>query len=236
MLQSMRRTKRKATTGYSRAKKKQLTSYSKPVLARNVIGRAGLGTMKVTKMVYVEKGLISTGTLGAAGFYQYRLNSIFDPNLTGVGRQPSTHDQMAVLFETYTVTQCDFKITFVNNLDNNSLVVGYYIADRSTTNTDVTVICEQGLTDWKIINRNTSGNTVAHFQGSVDIPKLMGFNKEQYISSSNYQTLFGANPADVAYVTLFAADSINGGSVTIPFFVELVYHVRLQGTQLIPAS
>ena len=55
---------------------------------------------------------------GAAGFptlYVFAANSVFDPNVTGIGHQPLYHDEMAALYQYYTVVGSRIKVTFSQN-------------------------------------------------------------------------------------------------------------------------
>lgn len=217
-------------------KSQNAVSFQKPVSGKAFIPRTGLGTQKWMKMIYADKvGIGSTPmAAGGTGFYQFRMNSIFDPDFSGTGHQPTTHDQMAVLFEDYTVTDCEFTVSFVNQ-GTDQYIVGCYITDRQETDIVASTIVEQGLTDWKHLS-TTNGQAVATFKGKVDISKLMGVTRSQYLANPRYDTVFGENPGDVAFLTLFATEAGSGSPIGIPIFVELVYTVRLTGTRLVPQS
>jgi len=229
--------KRKATSQKKRGYSKKRTTYNRPSIRRapNVSARTGQGTMIRVNMPYVEKVTMPVASLGAASVYQYRLNSIFDPNLTGVGHQPGAHDQYAQLFETYTVTGCAYKVSFASDADSPK-IVGVYISDREDTSTDITTMIEQGSCDWKHVSGQDGGIACAMFSGYVSLPKLMGLDYQNYISNPSYQTVFGSNPTDIGYLTLIAADSASASLGTVNTLIELTYYVRLQGTRLIPQS
>lgn len=52
--------------------------------------------------------------------YSFRLNSVFDPNVTGVGHQPRGHDQWATLYRRYLVHGCKYKIDFYAATDSTT--------------------------------------------------------------------------------------------------------------------
>lgn len=233
----MARTKRTASVmGKKKTSVAKKSRYITPVTGGSMSQRTGLGTLKTVTMTYVEKFNLDPGALGALANYQFRLNSIFDPNLTGVGHQPTPHDQLEPLFENYTVLSAAYKVSIVNNDTNNSIIGGVYISDRENVSTAVDVTLEQGCVDWKHISVAGGGNDIARFQGKVDIPALMGYTRNQYLTSPQFETLFGSNPADQAFLTVFVGDSAGDDPDFVRVVVELLMEVRLQGTKLIPQS
>ena len=63
-----------------------------------------------TALVYCDTKSLSPGT-GAAS-HIFRLNSINDPDYTGVGHQPAFHDKWATLYGNYKVVRTSWAITF----------------------------------------------------------------------------------------------------------------------------
>lgn len=220
-----------------RRKKIAKVSYAAPAIktSRRVTSRLGQGTQITVRMPYATKVSMPAATLGAASAYQFRLNSIFDPDYTGVGHQPGGHDQYAQIYETYCVTGVSFNISFANDNDAPN-IVGYYISDREDVSSDAVVMVEQGINEWKHIAGQDGGPANASFSGYVDLPKLMGYSYNDYVTNPNYQTVFGVNPADVGYITLWGTNIASGSLGNVYAFVELVYTVRLQGTRLVPQS
>lgn len=234
----MAKRKRKSLYG-SNSSKKQRTTYSSPAISMPsvVTPRSGLGTRKLVKMIYFEKGInLTTPAVGGATDYIFRLNSVFDPNSTGTGHQPLLHDQMAQVFERYCVIGCGYKVTFSNSSTSNRNVVGVYISDRVDTSSDFTLLIEQGSAQYKSLAVADSGQSIATFSGYVDLPKLMGQTKDAYIASSNYAVEFGVDPGDPGYLHCVAADISAGGGTVTTLAVELQMDVLCLGTKLIPQS
>ena len=44
-----------------------------------------------------------------------RLNSLFDPNLSGLGHQPRGFDQLMAVYEKYTVVAAKITVCYVSN-------------------------------------------------------------------------------------------------------------------------
>lgn len=233
--------KRKAPLylGRRRKVKKERTSYTAPAsaIARAVTPRSGFPTRSKVKMIYVTKNItMTTGALGAATYQTFRINSIHDFDLTGAGHQPTPHDQLEPIFEEYCVTRVSYKIGFSNASTTNRQLVGVYSSDREETSTNPEVPMEQGVVQWGMLSVSTAGYPNKMLSGTIDIPKLMGKTYAEYVTTREYITTFGSNPADVAYLHVFASDISSGGSTTISLVCEFVLDVVLFGTKLIPQS
>jgi len=63
----------------------------------------------------------------------FNSNDIYDPDYTGSGHQPRSHDQYALYYKYYRVTKCKFKaIFFWEETPSQSHAVGVYIDDNGT--------------------------------------------------------------------------------------------------------
>lgn len=62
----------------------------------------GFPKRQMVRLKYSDTMQLTPG-LASAAEYTYRCNSLFDPDSTGVGHQPRTFDQWALLYNKYTV-------------------------------------------------------------------------------------------------------------------------------------
>lgn len=60
---------------------------------------------------------IAASNLPAATVYSFRANSIYDPDLTGVGHQPRYHDQWSNFYERYMVVGSNITVKFLKDGD-----------------------------------------------------------------------------------------------------------------------
>lgn len=63
------------------------------------------------KQNYAETVLLGDGAL-TIPFQEYRTNSVWDPNQTGVGGQPNGYNKMANMYQNYIVKGCKYTVTF----------------------------------------------------------------------------------------------------------------------------
>lgn len=230
--------KRKAVTAASRAIAKR-ANYARPVVSRSVAPsrRTGFGNKAVINMIYAEKGInITSGALGVASFYSFRINSIQDFDLTGVGHQPTPHDQVEPLFEEYCVTGMRYQVSFANASASNRQIVGLYFSDQQATNTNVTTIMEQGQVSWHVLSTAAAGEPNCMFTGYVSLPTIMGKTYKEYSEDDQYQATFGANPTDTAYLHCFVADVGSSGSQVVTMAICAELTVELKGSKLVAQS
>ncbi len=95
--------------------------------------------LRLVKLRYKECIVYNPG-VGVVSTNTFSCNSIFDPNVTGVGHQPYGADQMALLYNTYRVLGSKLVIQFSCNAPTElAVIVGI------TKNTDSSLILTGGL-------------------------------------------------------------------------------------------
>jgi len=65
-----------------------------------------------------------SGTPGAAQIYRFRTNSLFDPDFTGTGHQPTAVDEMARFYQRYAVVSAKIVVTFFPSEEAGSNYIG----------------------------------------------------------------------------------------------------------------
>ena len=170
-----------------RSTKSMKKSYKKRPMRKNnprvIVNRAlhPIPQRFITKMKYSEQI-----TTDANGQYKFNLNSIYDPNSTGIGHQPYGFDTLATLYNRYRVISCGWRIQ-VNWTSNNTaqpVLVGAVPANESLTFLSLAELRENPRA--KYISQNYGAPTVA-LSGKTYIPSLVGRNKAQYMADDRYQ-------------------------------------------------
>jgi len=241
MITAQRRKRRatKAFKQYAKRYKSARAGYSQPVTSTPSIvsTRTGPGNFLKNQFIYSEQGISLDASLTGFSSYQFRTNDIYDPNYTGIGHQPSTHDQMALIFEKYVVYAMDYKITVHNVSSTDQGLFSLVVLDSASTATSFRNVIEQGVTDFCTLGITNSGANVKKFTGHVYNPKVVGKTYKEYITSPQYVTAFGSSPTDPIYLVLYSA-SANNASTTpqLRFTIELRYHAILMGNNLVIES
>lgn len=214
------------------AKKPMSFTSVNPILAKfplQVSGRAGPnGNALWTTMVFTQRNNMATGALGAPGIQLYRLNSLFDPDATGVGQQPMFYDQLSPIYQRYCVYQVEYKIVVCNQSTSLDAIVGIQANADATTSTDVDRYIMNGNCEWNIVERN-NGAAIRTFQGTVDLPSMASMTKEQYMADDQYQGIVSGNPGIQFYLKVFAAnvDETSGTTGLVRMYTELRYKCKL---------
>lgn len=181
----------------------------------------------ITKMKYAESYTLSGTGLRTQ---QMNLNSLFDPNRSGLGHQPYGFDQLcgpagSALYNRYRVYRCDYVISVANDTYNIQYAV-LNTNDNSPPIGNVSEARENPRCKYQVQNPN---GTLKVMRGSIAINSLMGRTKAQYNAADSYQAVYNASPAELAVMNIFVQglnDDV-GVSMTHTINVLLTYHVEL---------
>jgi len=236
------RKRRRATSAFKRYVKKtkgQRAGYSKAVaVTPSIIStRTGPGNYLKNQFIYCETAISLDSTLGAFSSYQFKTNDIYDPNFTGIGHQPSTHDQMAVLFEKYVVYACDYKITIHNTSSTTPSLVGVIITDQNSAPSSFRNAVEQGQMEYDTLGILASGQNIVKYSGHVYNPREVGKTYQEYITSPEFVTDFGSSPTNPIYLTVITTSAdTTSPSPQQRFTIQLRYHSLLLGNRVVAES
>lgn len=150
----------------------------------------------ICKMKYCE-----TITTDATGNFQFNLNSIYDPNRTGLGHQPYGHDTLQTLYNRYRVISCGYRIQAVQAYNSIPIQLAVQPANEILLPGTVSEMKENPRAKYVTVS---PGAPAVYLKGKVYIPSLVGRNKAQYMADDRYQALFGASPGELAILNIKA--------------------------------
>ncbi len=176
-----------------------------------------------TRLTYgVNVALGTVGSIPTASKYRFRLNSGYDPDVTGTGEQPYQWDQMTAVYTKYIVKSAHVEITF-NDPTSSGMFVGWSFHTDTTSNDDPVgktlgdVMSRPNFTCVPITNYGTESITL---KMSVPIHTIFGLSQSQYLSvTDQYGASYNANPLSMAYLDLFIIDP---NSLVSPQYVRCV--------------
>lgn len=190
---------------------------------------------KFCKFTYRETFTLNVGTSGIFGSQvKMSLNSIYDPNSSGVGHQPYGHDTMALIYTSYKVFGCLVKLIITDPSEDGLVLAARIVppnvsADLTGGYHDATL--ETTMTTSKHINN--TGKQITHIKQYVPISQAVGVTELQFKAAvgSPYSAYFGANPTDQAFL-LFAAANARGASTgSVVVSAEMTYYTQCYGRQ-----
>ena len=186
----------------------------------------------VSRMKYVDFITLDMGALdsGIPKTYNFRANSIFDPDLSGVGHQPMGHDEMSTVYDHYCVIGSKIKCHFVpqgGQLVNVDMLYMLQVADTPPVHGNAIDFLEQNNTKGSTIAPAYAGKatTLTAFYSPY---KLFGLSKkDSLISNSKLNASFGTNPIEDAcfQVGVVCPTATSANPAPIRVRVEIEYLV-----------
>ena len=152
-----------------------------------------LGTRIKTSHRYVGKDLTINPTIsGLPVTLVFSANGMYDPDITGVGHQPSGFDQIGEFFGHYTVLSSKIKVTFKNTDGSNAQICSVNTQSGTSTIADMERIIENGAKYAVIDELGGGGETVKTLTAYCDVAKFMG--RPSILSEDDLRGTVSANP------------------------------------------
>ncbi len=182
--------------------------------------------LRYTDTISLTSSSVTARTSGNQ--YEFRLNSIYDPNYTSTGHQPYMYDQFAALYGRYRVDRVRVQIDA--------------IASPSTSHC-ITALVQGPSGGWSINGRSldslienvkaknlyalTTAVAPPRMSFDIDIAEYLGIGRLAYEADlSEYGAAIASDPSRVCMLNL-ATSAFAGTSETIQVVVTLVQHVCL---------
>lgn len=224
-----RRITRKASKTVKKMfKKRSAKSYTA------VIPQTGRPQRMIAKLVYFTSGQLAN----SVGVYQTQmmnLNSLYDPDRSGVGHQPLGRDQWATWYNRYRVFKVDYIITFANLDPDQPAIVCVTNANGIPVWTDYSAFEQTGAFVQQLSPRD-GGLSRKVVRGSVYLPRLNGKTGSAYKANDDTQAIMSASPAEILTQSLIAAPTLPGSEVNIGYTIKYIYHCELFDPNTLPES
>lgn len=180
----------------------------------------GAPDVECLKFVYSDYRAITSSVF--EGEYVYRLNSLFDPDATGVGGQPDYFDQWKLIYTRYRVVACKVEVECVGFSGIGYLAIAPTVASTALTN----AIEAGGLRHAKSGIYTLGQGDSLRLTALYRIGELSGVSDESVLADNEYAALVGANPSQQYYLHLCMRT--NGTSDLTDVAVKLTYYARME--------
>jgi len=188
-------------------------------------------TMSV-KLKYTE--LINiTLTTSLAFDYVFNLNSIFDPNRSGVGHQPQGHDQWANFYNRYRVDKAHCKVLPLGSTSTHGQRYTIFPSNSTTGITAYDQASEMPYAQTAICI--TTGATTGRLNTTYDMATLAGVNHTIYQADDRFQAAFGSSPTEAICLHVVVEDGAFSNP-SVYYSVELTFDVILSDPVQLPLS
>lgn len=175
-----------------RYKRTRKTVRKRGMLASIPRGVKAYPQMRLVRHRYVDN--IAMPAASAAGFpslYWFRANSVFDPDYTGTGHQPLYHDEMAAVYNFYTVIAAFIRVVFDQN-QSEQITHGVILSDDATLPNNPNTLLEQE--GYKIPVRPNLLSRPVVSRASFNCQKEFKINYRQLMADPGHKNLTGTNP------------------------------------------
>ena len=181
----------------------------------------------ITSLNYSELHAMTTAGVGVPVQQLYRANSLFDPNLSGIGHQPLGHDELATLYTKYTVTGISYRVTFTNQSTTDYAEVAVVVRPNNVAYTLMDTVFEAPYVQRGVVGPETGAQNIKAFSGTMSIAKIRGVPERKVLDESDYSALFGANPWVTPTLQLYAENQNTLAAITVNARVEIKYHTQI---------
>lgn len=212
--------------------------------------RGGAGTIQALKTLTVPDRLkvklpyhTIVNYTSAAGVqdYVFNINSIWDPDRSGVGHQPLGRDQWAAFYNRYRVYGVKIRWSLTNKSGVPCLM------SMIGNNDPVMVLSNDSMFEQSHMNKKhvgaTGGIDTKYITKYFTLPRITGRPISAYVGDDRYQATMGSNPLETIVAHLYVANADGGvtplaanASIHITYYVELFDRVNLNWSNTAPDS
>lgn len=232
--------KRKRSDRKSKYKKKTYKRRRKTVKRRSVIG--GFPTKWIAKLKYSQHFTLNPGA-GLGAVQVFRANSCFDPDVTGIGHQPSNFDRFMLNYDRFTVLGSKCLFHEVQNV-NASIEPGTMVLHLSQDGTDIATAHASGginnILEQPRLAYNARQVGIINDGGPWIIRKNFSAKKffsTKALNTNTYSGTAGANPQEQAfYECAFVSNDDANDPGSHHFRVDITYIVMFSEPKLADAS
>lgn len=180
-------------------------------------------------MTYSTATAIAEGGAGGGVSYFYRLNSVYDPDASGVGTTATGYSTWAALFLNYKVRRVTVRVQGTPNTANNSYVMAIMAPVPSQavipTNPLLWVSIPKAVIQSATPNAN-GGKSLVTYIRTFDIASVAGVTKAQYQNDMDFSGTVGSNPARQVYFFVGMRSIGSGTPATFNYTVQISYEVE----------
>lgn len=175
-----------------------------------------------TKLTYFQRTSLNPGVGGIAADAVFRLNSLYDPDLTGVGHQPAGFDQIMALYKYYAVVGADAHISFQNTDTTHDSICVASVQNTNAAVTDVQPVIENGRCNYQWLGVRFSGRDITDMKLSVNVGAEVGGN---VLDNQDLWGTVGSDPTNQLYLHCSCQPNSANDASVVGLIVVITYDV-----------
>jgi len=179
-----------------------------------------------TRLKYSDAYTITYTGFQTPVHYVFNVNSIYDPNYSGLGHQPYCHDQFQALYNRYRVYGCKYQVTFSNTSTTDYSEASVVLRPNNINLTNQQTVRENPYCVHKItLAPEGSGRSTTTVRGYASVSKLRGVSKRAVSTENDYAALMGSTPNIVPTIQIYHYNATNAGTASPLYFrIDLEYY------------
>ncbi len=160
-------------------------------------------------------------------YYTYRLNSVYDPDFTGVGSSAIGFGSLATMYGLFRVMRARVVLKYYLNTTTAPSVVGFLPGLNSTYTSDLLKWEAQPFATSKIIQGAAGGqHSIVTFDKTYDLAQLAGITKEQYRTDFDFAHSNASNPVKSLFGTVYMR-GLAGAAQTVSCIIRISYELEV---------
>lgn len=183
---------------------------------------------KFCKMAYSDNWTLAT-TSGTAKGWMFNVNSLFDPDESGVGHQPYFYDQLSAIYNAYVVTACKIEVTGTAS-SNCSVTL------RPTTSpavpSNLTLEMERPNCKKAFFTSTGNGKKISNY---TTCAALFGRSKSAITDEDDFRGA-GGNPSQRGYWALCIQHPDQASIVSIYVNIKITYYCKWMNLKVLSQS
>lgn len=216
----------------SRSSKRSKPKFKSSISGMGVPGLYTNNPVKPTyfcKHVYCDTFTLTSSTGGVFGTEQvFRLNSLFDPDFTGVGHQPYGRDTLAALYNQYKVLGTLVEVRWTDT-SGDGAVGGLLIQQPADSMTLAGMAIGQAgeKPGAKLSFVSNTGEQNSYVKQYVSIQKASGLTPVQFKADTNvYSSVITTSPTLTPWLRLAVADTGGASGTILHCQVRLTFYAQ----------
>ncbi len=172
---------------------------------------------------------LTEGAAGGGVSYFYRLNSVYDPDASGVGTTAGGYSTWAALYLNYKVHRATVRIQGTGTAASGAFIqcVVAPVAGQAVVPSNPAL--RKMIPDSvfrTIVPQANGGKTTFEIVRSYDLAKISRVTKSQYANDMDFSGLVGSNPARQIYLMVAGLTGSSASVGTISFAIQITYEVE----------
>lgn len=210
----------------SKSRPRKKAAFNRPLNSTGNTVMRPIGNKQVCRLRYCDYIALNPGAGGIAAVHVFAANGLYDPDITGIGHQPSGFDQLMQLFDHYTVISAKCRVEAFSADATYGQWIGVATMDQNGVLADQRAYIEGGHSNWNQVSPSTYGyQNAAVVEQTFSCKKFLG--RPNPLDEDSLRGNSTQNPAEGAYFHVWCGPggTLDGAGVncqvTIDYFAIL---------------